>query len=269
MSSDVLGELLKAQPEGKVMWVAVRGASMRPILTGGESLKVVRCSGASLRRGEIAVMLRSDGALISHLVVGTSPLRTESFSGKLDAPGLEVLARAVAIRRGPVVVPLPRSSRLALLGLQRFWSLATRAGPTRAAHGAVGALVASERTAGLRSLLGQVAVDPLGPDALKDLAIALSRWETLSGEALEALLRDGVVVGARRHGRLVGCICLGPDQVVRHAFLQRRAQGLGLEAVMLDRLVREAEARGLKPVRAEVSPSQPGFIAAAQGFALL
>ncbi len=267
MTSAVLGALLKAQPEGKVMWVAVRGRSMRPVLTGGESLKVVRCAVGALKSGDIAVMLRADGALISHLVVATQPLRTESFDGKADAPGLEVLARAIALRRGKLVVPLPRPSRVALLALQRAWSLATRAGPTRALYAALGAAVRSQLTAGARTLLGQVEVDVLGPEALRDLAVALSRYETLSGDALEALMKDGVVVGARRRGRIVGCVCVGSDRVVRHAFLQRRAQGLGLEPVMVDRVVREAEARGLMPVRAEVNPSQAGFIAAVQGLA--
>lgn len=266
--TDVLGALLKAQPQGKVMWVAVRGRSMRPVLTGGESLKVLRCAQAALKPGDIAVMLRGDGALISHLVVATDPFRTESFDGKPDAPGLEVLARTIAVRRGKVVVPLPRPARIALLGLQRAWSLATRAGPTRAAHAALGAAMRSQVTAGARTLLGQVEVDVLGPEALKDLSIALSRYETLSGDALEALFKDGVVVGARRRGRIVGCVCVGSDKIVRHAFLQRRAQGLGLEAVMFDRVVREAEARQLTPVRAVVDPSQPGFIAALQGLAL-
>jgi hypothetical protein len=269
VSSDALGALLKAQPEGKVMWVAIRGSSMRPILTGGESLKVRRCSPDALKIGDIAVMLRADGALVSHLVVATDPFRTESFIGTPDAPGLEVLARAIAVRRGKVVVPLPRPARFALLGLQRAWSLAARTRVTRSAYAALGTVISSELTANLRALLGQVEVDVLGPEALKDFAVGLSRWETLSGAALEALLREGVVVGARRHGRIVGCVCVTPDKVVRHAFLQRRAQGLGLEAVMLDRLLREAETRGLKPARAELHPSQQGFIAAAQGLALL
>jgi hypothetical protein len=268
VSSSVLGALLKAQPEGKVMWVAVRGRSMRPVLTGGESLKVLRCTKGALKRGDLAVMLRADGALISHLVVATDPFRTESFDGKPDAPGLEVLARAVAVRRGKTVIPLPRPTRVALLGLQRAWTLATRAGPSRALYAALGAAVRSQRTAGIRTVLGQVEVDVLGAEALKELAVALSRYETLSGDALDALIKNGVVVGARRQGRIVGCICVGADQVVRHAFLQRRAQGLGLEAVMLDRVVREAKARGLEPLRAQVDPSQPGFVAAAQGFAL-
>ena len=155
------------------------------------------------------------------------------------------------------------------MGLQRAWSLATRAGPTRAAYAALGAAVASARTSKLRALLGQVEVDVLGADALGEFAVALSRWETLSAEALEALLRDGVVVGARRRGRLVGCVCVAAGKVVRHAYLQRRAQGLGLEVVMLGRLIREAEARGVEPVRASLDPSQPGFIAAAQGFTLV
>src|SRR5690349_11620225 len=99
MSPD-LGAILAAQPEGKVMWVAVRGRSMRPLLFGGESLKVRRCAPEKLKAGEIAVLLRDDGALVSHLVVKTQPFVTASFDGKLDPPGLQPLARAVSIRRG-------------------------------------------------------------------------------------------------------------------------------------------------------------------------
>jgi|GEM_PF-2115944 len=262
MSADVLGALLKGQPEGKVMWISVRGRSMRPVLTGGESLKVMRCREGAMKPGEIAVMLRTDGALISHLVVGTAPVRTESFDGKPDAEGLEVLGRAIAVRRGALVMPLPR---VPLLVLQRLWRLATRSAISRAAYGTAGAVVASPHTSGLRALLGKIEVDVLGPEALRDFAIALSRYETLSATQLESLLRDGVVVGARRRGRLVGCVAVGTDRIVRHAFLQRRAQGLGIEAVMIDRVVREACARELDPTGTALDPSQPGFIAAAQG----
>ncbi len=265
MSADALGEILKAQPEGKVMWISVRGRSMRPVLTGGESLKVKRCSASAVKRGEIAVMLRADGVLISHLVVGTGPVRTESFDGKPDADGLEVLGRAIAVRRGALVMPLPR---LPLLVLQRVWRLATRSAISQAAYGTAGAVVASPHTSGLRTLLGKIEIDVLGPEALKEFAIALSRYETLSATHLETLLRDGVVVGARRRGRLVGCVAIGTDKVLSHAFIQRRAQGLGLEAVMIDRVIREATARQLDPAGAAVDASQPGFIAAAQGIGL-
>lgn len=266
--SDVLGALLKAQPEGKVMWVAVRGSSMRPVLTGGESLKVVRCSEAALKPGDIAVMLRSDGALIGHLVVSTAPLRTESFSGTPDAPGLEVLARAVAVRRGSLVVPLPFVARSVLLGLQRAWNWAVHSAATRAAHTLAVAVVSSEHTGPVRAMLGPVELQLLGPAELKDVAVGLSRWVTLSGDALEALLRDGVALGVRRRGRLVGFAFVTPDQILRYAFLQRRAQGLGLEHSLVERAIREAEARGLKVLSAQIDRSQPGFLAAARAFGL-
>lgn len=266
MTADALGALLKAQPVGKVMWVAVRGRSMRPLLTGGESLKVKRCAPESLKRGEIAVLLRADGALISHLVVATAPVATASMDGKRDPAGLEPLARATSIRRGKVVVPVP--PRLALLGLHAAWSAATRGTVTRAAYALAGNAVASPRTAKLRTLLGAVTLDLVGPDTLKPFAVALSRWETLPADTLESLVRAGVVVAAFRRGAIVGCVCVGPDRVLRHAWLQHRAQGLDLEAVMLDRLVREAKARGLEPTRAEVSATQKGFIAAVKEFAL-
>lgn len=266
MNADAVGAILAAQPLGKVMWVAVRGRSMRPLLFGGESLKVRRCAPESFKPGEIAVLLRDDGALISHLVVKAKPLATASFDGKQDPPGLQPLARALSIRRGPAVVPVP--PRLALLAAQRMWTLATRATVTRAAYTLFGDAVASPLTASFRTVLGNVQVDVLGPDGLKDFAVALSRWETLPAPALEALVERGVVVAATRRGRIVGCACVGRDGVVRHAHLQRRAQGLSLEAVMLDRLVREAQARGIEPRRAVLSPAQKGFLAAAKEFAL-
>lgn len=266
---DVFGAILKAQPEGKVMWIAVRGSSMRPVLVGGENLKVVRCSAAQLEAGQIAVLLRADGVLVAHLVVGTRPVRTASFAGTVDPPGLEVLARAVTVRRGSVEVPMTPLARLALLGLQRVWSLASLARPTRLAYAGVRAAVAWELTAPARRLLGPVEVQLLSFDSLKDFAIGLSRWETLSGQALERLLRAGVVVGAKRQGRWVGFVCVSADQVVRHAFLQRRAQGMGLEVQMTQRLVREAEARGLTPVGFKVHSSQPGFVAALKALGLL
>jgi hypothetical protein len=268
VSSEVLGQLLKAQPVGKVMWVAVRGRSMRPLLTGGESLKVERCEPQSLRPGEIAVMLRDDGALISHLVVATGPFRTESFDGKPDAPGLEPLGRAVAIRRGERVVPLPAPARPALLAAQRAWAFATRFPLTRAAYSVAGHLVASELTGSLRLMFAPVEVELLGPGDLAAIAVALSRWETLPGPALEALVRDATVLGARRRGELVGLAFSCPDQVLRHCFLQRRAQGLGLELSIVERALREAFARGVQITAAEIDASQPAFIAAARAFGL-
>ena len=268
MNSDVLGLLLKAQPENKVMWVGVRGTSMRPVLLGGELLKVLKCSQTALRRGDIAVMLRSDGALIGHLVVAISPFRTESFAGKPDAPGLEVLARAIAIRRGSTVIPLGTLARPTLLAFQRAWAIATRSALTRAAYAVAGALVASELTARPRLLLAPIDVHLLGPDDLNDVAVTLSRWVTLPGSALEALVKDGVAIGARRRGKLVGLAFVCQDQILRYPFLQRRAQGLGLEPAIVERALREAFARGLQIVAAEIDPSQPGFVAAATAFGL-
>lgn len=130
------------------------------------------------------------------------------------------------------------------------------------------AAIGSERTASLRMLLGRVEIETLGADALDEFAVALSRWEKLSHQEVAALLRDGVVVAARRRGKLVGCVCVTADQTIAHAFLQKRAQGLGLETAMLDRVMRAAEVRGLPAKASHLDPSQPGFIAAMQGFAL-
>jgi hypothetical protein len=258
VSSDVLGALLKAQPEGKQMWISVRGRSMSPLLTGGESLKVQRCSANALRRGDIAVMLRGDGALISHLVVRIRPLRTEGFYGKPDAPGLEVLARAIAIRREEVVIALRPFMRPGLLALQRGWSLAARGRLTQSVYALLGGAVASPRTRRVRALLGAIELRLLGPESLREVAIALSRWVTLSTQSLERLVRDGIAVGAIRRGHLVGLIFVGPDKLLRYGFLQRRAQGMGVELALIERAIGEAAARGMAPIGAELEPPFQG-----------
>ena len=142
-------------------------------------------------------MLRADGALIAHLVTSRSPLRTESFIGTPDAPGLEVLGRAIAVRRGTSVVPLGAPARPALLGLQKAWALAARTRLLRGVYSLAAAVVGSEVTARARLLLAPIELHLLGAEDLADVAVALSRWVTLGGDALETLVRDGVAIGAR------------------------------------------------------------------------
>jgi hypothetical protein len=80
--------------------LTVHGASMRPLIRGGDVLLVAPAS--TVAQGDVAVVAR-DGRLVAHRVVVASPLRMEGDA--LDGADLptrdqELLGRVVAIRRG-------------------------------------------------------------------------------------------------------------------------------------------------------------------------
>jgi mycothiol synthase len=115
--------LLRGLPEGGVMWLAAAGRSLWPLLRDGDSLRVVRVTGeAALAPGDVAVVKLPSGVLAAHLVVSTAPLQTASTAGVPDPLPLEPLARVTGFRRGELVRPWPRATRLVL----RWWPASAR-----------------------------------------------------------------------------------------------------------------------------------------------
>ena len=111
--------LLEALPPGQVMWLSAAGKSLWPFILGGDSLRVLRCDEAALKRGDVAVVESDHGLLVAHVVVGVGPVRTASSNGRVDPPPRAVLGRVTAVRRGTVTVELPRGSRLLLAVVPR------------------------------------------------------------------------------------------------------------------------------------------------------
>lgn len=121
--SDVHEQLLRGLQPGAVMWLRASGQSLWPLLLDGDSLRVERVEGTSLRPGEIAVVKLPSGVLAAHLVASLEPLQTASSVGVLDPQPLEALGRVVGFRREGVVHEVPRSGRLLL----RFLPATSRA----------------------------------------------------------------------------------------------------------------------------------------------
>jgi len=205
---------------GKRLWLQVHGASMRPLLRAGEELRLVRCSERELGAGHIAVLARSDGALIAHLVAGVAPLRTSTFSGTVDAPGLTVLGRADAVRRGGIEFPLAPSF---VLGAHRAWMKVRTSTVARLAYDTIRGTVAAPLR---RVLLGPITVE-LASDPL-EVARFSSRFETVAPIQLDELVSTRAVAVARARGRIVGMATRGREPLVGV-----EGSGLGIEARLL------------------------------------
>lgn len=100
--------LLESLGHGQVVWLRTGGNSLWPVVFSGDSLRIERCGPDGVEKGDIAVVEDAHGRLIAHLVVETRPVRTASTNGTLDEPPKAVLGRVTALRRGDVVLPVPR-----------------------------------------------------------------------------------------------------------------------------------------------------------------
>jgi hypothetical protein len=241
------GALLAALPLGARMRIEVRGRSMWPVLWPGDALLVERCAGDALGEGDLAVLARSDGALICHGVIATRPLTTAGITGTVDA-ALEPIARAVRIRRGRFEWnPRPGLVRAALALYPRLPGT-----PVHAAWKVLVAQAASPLTADVRRALLKPRVVPLTADDEAAVAIALSRWVSPPAAELTTLLREGRATAVRTATGLGG-FALVHGGVLRFAHLRRRLRGLGLERELLDAVV------GSDVTRAEVDEDETGF----------
>ncbi|WP_224249026.1 GNAT family N-acetyltransferase [Hyalangium gracile] len=119
-----LAALVEATPPGRQLWLRGAGRSLYPLLRSGDSVRVLRCEPEALVRGDMA-LVRVGRKLVAHVVVSTQPVLTASLLGGKDPVG-EPLGRITALRRGPLLLPLPRLASPSLfLGqrlLSRLWT---------------------------------------------------------------------------------------------------------------------------------------------------
>jgi L-amino acid N-acyltransferase YncA len=119
-----LTALIEATPPGRQLWLRGAGRSLYPLLRSGDSVRVLRCEPEALARGDVA-LVRVGRRLIAHVVLSTRPVVTASLLGRKDPEGVP-LGRITALRRGPLILPLPRLARPTLfLGqqvLSRMWA---------------------------------------------------------------------------------------------------------------------------------------------------
>lgn len=126
MADPRIEALLRALPNGQRMWLRAGGRSLWPLVLDGDQLQVLRADEASLRRGDIALVVNPTGQLVAHLVRSVGPLVTESSVGVVDPPSKEVLGRVVAVRRGALRLSIPRGAHLVLRQVPRVSSVLKR-----------------------------------------------------------------------------------------------------------------------------------------------
>jgi hypothetical protein len=113
--------VLRALPEGGVLWLEASGRSLWPLLRDGDSLRVERVQAQALRLGDVAVVKLPSGVLAAHLVCGLNPLQTMSTAGVRDHGPMEGLARVTAFRRRGETREWSASTRHVL----RWWPMVT------------------------------------------------------------------------------------------------------------------------------------------------
>lgn len=207
---------------------------MVPLFFSDDVLRVERCAESDLRRGDVAVLLAPDQRLIAHLVVATEPVRTSSLLGTRDEQPLEPLGRVIAARRGPLVLPLPKSAAPLialshrLLASPAVHRLARRAREWRSSNASAPAR---------RALLGPVRIERLAGDRLaRAIAFIADSLGANAAAAFAETASHGVAFGASaRAGRIV-CVAAAAGGVLKSAHARWSARGLSLEARVLEAL---------------------------------
>lgn len=249
MTAPSMAGLLEALPHGRRVWITARGRSLWPLLRGGEQLQVQRCGEGELEAGDLAVLLSPEQGLVTHVVVGTSPLQTASFNGRADPTHWTPLGRVTAIKVAGRAVPLPRKL---IRSSQRAWSSVARLPPAQLAWSFLIATWSSSGMRRVRSLaLGPVEVRLARPSDRAAVIAALAMHEVLTDEAVGRLLDGATEAIATGRGGTLGVAIVDRDGHLTRARLLRRAAGQGIEQRLVDLLLnaglRSADISSLKP----------------------
>ena len=243
-STEVLLNVLEALPPGQRLWVHGAGRSLYPLLRGGDSVRVLRCGPGSMARGDVA-LVRLGRQLVAHMVVSTRPWLTASLVGGVDPPGGVTLGRVVAVRRGQLVLPLPRPLRPAMWAARQALAAAWARPGSRLAYRRVRDFFFSGWSRPLRRrLVGPLEVRLLRADDLDALLVFAGEQLVVSPGFLRRQLRErwGLESDARR-GAAVGAF---DAQGRLHGFAwvdSYRQEALPLEGFWVRSLVVAPQAR--------------------------
>ncbi|MBU8896136.1 GNAT family N-acetyltransferase [Corallococcus sp. M34] len=271
-AADALLDLLDTLPHGHRLWVRGAGRSLYPLLRSGDAVRVQRCGMESLAPGDVA-LVRRGRQLTAHVVCSTEPWTTASLLGNLDPPGGEPLGRVVAVRRGRVVLPLPRPSRPALWlahrGLSAIWARPR----ARVVYRHVRDFFFSGWSLPLRRLfVGTLSVRLLREEDLDALLVFAGEGLVVSASFLRRQLRErwglrpeeraGAAVGAfDDSGRLHGFAWVDDYRQeglaleglwVRSLVVAPRARRMGVASGLVRCLLDEARRQGADRVRADI-----------------
>ena len=235
-------DLLQQWPQGKSLWMRVRGRSMYPVLWSGQSLKVVACRPEDVAVGDIAVGRLPGGIVAAHVVVQVAPPRMSSFAGRLDPAETLILGKAVAVRtRAGRVFPLTRVSRSALFFAQNAYRF-IRTSAAAPLFRKVRSGLSSPITAPFRKKwLSPVEVRPLRPDDLEEVLVFTGDQTGLHA----GMVHERLTERWQREGRAAGAFARN-DKMVAFCYLDEYAsEGAAVEGVWLRFLVTSPMARGM------------------------
>jgi RimJ/RimL family protein N-acetyltransferase len=238
-----LAALIELTPHGRHLWIRGAGRSLYPLLRSGDAVKVLRCAPSELARGDVA-LIRVERRLIAHVVVSTEPLVTASLLGGKKDPAGVALGRITALRRGALILPLPRLTRPALfLGQRLLSSVWARPRAREALRGLRDFAVSGWSRPLRRRWLGRLEVRQLRPEDLDALLVFAGERLLVSSDFLRRQLLGrwareeepvGAAVGAfDERGRLCGFAYMD----------DYREEGLGLEGLWVRSLVVAPRAR--------------------------
>ncbi|WP_426745248.1 GNAT family N-acetyltransferase [Myxococcus faecalis] len=284
-STEVLLDVLRALPPGQKLWVRGVGGGLFPLLRAGDSVRVLRCGPDATARGDV-VLVRQGRMLTAQVVVATQPWSTAPLLGAEERSDGELLGRAVALRRGRWLLPLPRPLGPALWVTQ--WTLATAwAQPrTRLVYRGVRDFFFSNWSRPLRRhLVGPLEIRLLRAEDLDALVTFASERLVVSASflrrqlqerwGLEPTQRRGAAAGALdSKGRLHGFAWVDSyrqeglplDGVwVRSLVVAPQARRMGVATQLLECLLEESHRQGEPSVQADVDEDNAASLKTFEG----
>jgi L-amino acid N-acyltransferase YncA len=265
-------DALRHEPLGSSAWVQIAGSSMSPLLESGDFLHVRRCDGEAVRRADIVMVRSADNVYVAHLSINDGPpVRTASFSGRLDEGEWQVIGRAEEVRTRGLKIPLGSAARSLIWACHQLYassggSEAVADAKTlfrRVAHSRPGIVLRHWR-------LAPFELRPLNARDARELVIFASRYLQAPIPFLKKQLRTrwhehGAAAGAfDRRGRLRG-FCYFDDfrqegltldgWWIRSLFVAPPARMLGLGERLIRLLCAQAKAQSVSKLLADVPAS--------------
>jgi L-amino acid N-acyltransferase YncA len=267
--------LIEQSPPGTRLWVRGAGRSLYPLLRSGDAVQVERCGREALAPGDVA-LVRGERGLCAHVVTSTEPLVTQSLLGGVDPGEGVALGRVVAVRRGRLVLPLPRPLRPMFLFTQRALASAWARPGARGFYRRVRDATFSGWSTPLRRWwLGGFEVRLLRRTDLDALLVfAGERLQLLSRWAHESFPAGAAVGAFDAQGRLHAFVWmddyrqegLGLEGLwVRSLMVAPRARRMGLATRMLALLEEAARSQGAERLYADIDEDNHASLLTFQG----
>ncbi len=223
---------------------------MFPVLTSGQSLKVVSCRPDDLKIGDIAIGRLPDGVVSAHLVVQVSPPRMSSFAGRLDPPETKFFGKAIGVRsRGGRVIPITPLSRSAFILVHRAYCAARTSNAAPLFRSFRDGLLSPWSAPLRKRLVLPIEVRLLSLDDLDEVLVFTGDNSGLRAEMVQERLRHRW----QHQGRAAGAFSRS-GRMIAFCYLDEYAsEGLALDGMWLRFLITSPMVRGMGIARSVVT----------------